>query len=275
MNLPPRSRLKSALFIAVPLLVLVATPASAQLGAIEAFARRVTDLSFNASLGGLSPGSDEVRADAFGLRGFGLELLFEIGTVGETLGPAPVVQDTAELRWTEMVVVVGPDGADTTYVYEVVEPSPPPIPTRPIWTFEMGIGYGQLTGFESGDPTLDLRGQVRELPSASLYASYEPIGAYFGLRSGFMSLRALRAYDPAGVAFSGLADTFLMAGLIGNSVEVLGLNVFAEVAYSIRSFPSVEWKPVSPGGGLPLNLPRELSFSGWSIGTGVQFRMGA
>ena len=273
------SRRPSSAHLAVPVLALALcafapAPASAQLGVIEAFARRVTDLSFNASLGGLSPSSPEARGDAFDVRGFGLELLFEIGTVEEVTGSAPAARDTADLVWTEMVVVVGPDGVDTTFVYDVVEPPPPSAPTREIWTFEMGIGYGQVTGFGSGDPTIDLRGQIRDLPSASLYANYAPSGIYLGLRSGFMALRGLRAYDTAGEAYSGIADSFLLAGLVGTSVEVLSINVFGEVAYSVREFPSVEWRAVRSTTPLPVNLPRELSLSGWSIQVGVQFGMG-
>lgn len=56
--------------------------------------------------------------------------------------------------------------------------------------------------------------------------------------------------------------------------ELLGINVFFEAAYSVRHFPSVEWRTVSFGAPLAPNLPRELSFSGWSIGTGIQFSMG-
>jgi hypothetical protein len=249
-------------------------PVSAQLGAIEAFARRVTDLSFNAHMGGLAPESDDVRADRAGLRSFGLELLFEIGTVERPTGPAPAVTDTATLTWTEMIVEAGPDGVDTTYVYEVREPSRPEPPTRAIWTFEMGIGYSQLYGFDAGDPTFDMRGQVRDLPAATLYATYEPLGFYFGLRSGFMQIQGLQVYNAAGDVFAGKADSFLLGGLVGKSTEILGINFFLEGAYSIRSFPSVEWRSVQMGISLDRGLPRELSFDSWSIGTGIQFGMG-
>lgn len=269
-----RLRLAFVLPLAVSAMLVAPHAASAQLGAIEAFARRVTDLSFNAGVGGLRGGNDGVRADDFGIRSYGLELLFEVGTIVETLGPAPAVQDTAQLSWTEMVVVVGENGVDTTYVYEVSEPPAPSAPTRPIWTFEMGIGYGQIVGFESSDPDLDLRGQVRELPSATLYANYEPLGFYIGLKSGFMTLRGLRAYDTSGTAFSGTADTFLLGGLVGKSVEVLGLNLLAEAGYAVRTFPSVEWRGVLTNTPLPLNLPREISVTGWSVGLGLQFVIG-
>lgn len=248
--------------------------ASGQLGAIEAFARRVTDLSFNAALGGLSPGSSEVQADAFGLKSFGLELLFEIGSVRRPIGPVPEAADSVALRWTEMTVVVDEDGADTTYVYEVGPAPVPRAPTRPIWTFEMGIGYGQTFGWESGNPQLDLRGQVRDLPAASLYASYDPVGFYLGLRSGFMRIQGLQAFAPDGEAFAGEAESFLLAALAGHAVEVLGLNFFLEGAYSVRSFPSVEWRSVSRTTPLPTTLPRELSLSSWTLAFGVQFGIG-
>ncbi len=62
--------------------------------------------------------------------------------------------------------------------------------------------------------------------------------------------------------------------MLGQSVEVLGINVFIEGAYSVRYFPSIEWRTVEFGASLAPNLPRELSFSGWSIGTGIQFGVG-
>jgi hypothetical protein len=250
-------------------------PATAQLGAIEAFARRVTDLSFNAHLGGLAPKSDEVRADAAGLRSFGLELLFEIGTVQRPTGPATAVADTAALTWTQMIVEVGPDGVDTTYLYEVRRPARPGPPMRTIWTFEMGIGYSQLFGFDAGAPGFDMRGQIRDLPAATLYATYEPLGFYFGLRSGFMQAQGLQVYNPTGDVFAGRADAFLLGGLVGRSTEILGISFFVEGAYSIRSFPSVEWRSLQLGMALDRELPRHLSFSSWSIGTGIQFGMGS
>lgn len=262
-----------ALMVALAL-ILGPRPVSAQLGAIEAFARRVTDLSFYVNLGGLAPGSNEVDAKAFDLRSFGVELFFQIGTVDEVTGPVPEVTDTATLTWTEMVVVKSENGVDTTYLYEVDPPAQGIAPTRTLWTFELGLGYGQLVGFDSGDETLDLHGQVRDLPSVSLYANYDPMGFYFGLRSGFMKLQGLQAFNEDGDAFTGEGESFLAALLLGQAVEVLGINVFIEGAYSVRYFPSIEWRTVAFGASLAPNLPRELSFSGWSIGTGIQFGVG-
>jgi hypothetical protein len=268
--------MRSPLDVIAVLVVLVAlpAPAAAQLGAIEAFARRVTDLSFYANVGGLAPRSADVKGDALDIRSFGVELFFEIGTVEEVIGPAPAVADTATLTWTEMVVVRSEDGVDTTYVYEVGPPRRPSAPTRVIWTFEMGIGYGQLVGFDAAAEGLELRGQVRDLPSASLYANYDPLGFYLGLRSGFMKVQGLQLFDEEGNPFNGSAESFLMAIMLGQAKEVLGINVFVEGAYSLRYFPSVDWRGAVSGVPLPTERPRELSFSGWSIGLGVQFGLG-
>ena len=276
MTWKPRSaRSASAVSVLLAVVMAAAPPSlSAQLGAIEAFARRVTDLSFYANVGGLAPGSGEIEADPFEIRSFGVELFFEIGTVEEVTGPPPPVSDTATVTWTEMIVVRGDQGVDTTYVYEVGPPPRPEAPTRVLWTFEMGLGYGQLVGFDAAAEGLELRGQVRDLPSASLYANYDPLGFYLGLRSGFMKVQGLQLFDEEGNPFNGSAESFLMAVMLGQSREVLGINVFMEGAYSVRYFPSVDWRGAVSGVPLPVERPRELSFSGWSVGVGVQFGLG-
>lgn len=125
---------------------------------MEAFARRVTDVSFFAATGGFLPGSNDLRAGDYGLASYGLELLFEIGTVSRPApGAVPVQQDSASLDWVETTVVLRDGLADTTNVYEVRR-IPPLVPTDTIWLFELGLGYGQMSGFESADPNADLRG---------------------------------------------------------------------------------------------------------------------
>jgi hypothetical protein len=146
---------------------------------------------------------------------------------------------------------------------------------RTTWTFEMGLGYGQLFGFQAGDPQFDLRGQVRDLPAVTLYATYDPLGTYFGVRSGFMKVQGLQVYNEAGNVFAGEADSFLVAGVVGGSTEFQGITVFLEGAYSVRHFPSVEWSSLQFSVPLDTGLPRELSFSSWTIGTGVQFGLGS
>jgi hypothetical protein len=261
-------------FVAVLTILVAPDRAAAQFGALEAFARKVTDLSFYFNAGGLFSGGEDLRTDDGGLQQFGVELLFSVGSVDRVTGPAPTQTDTARLVWTEMVVVKSDDGSeDTTYVYEVRPTPAPTAPTEAIWYFEMGFGYGQMSGFESSDPSLDLRGTIRDLPAVSLYASYEPWGAYVGLRTGYQKLQSLQVFDENGVSFKGRAENFFAGALVGYAKEFAGLNLFVETAVGLRDFTSVEWS--GPIGTPPLaTLPRALAVSAWTVGTGVQFALG-
>lgn len=246
-----------------------ASPAAAQLGGIEALAARVSDVSFYGSTGGLLPAGTNVEGGAFRMASWGIELLFEVGGVREPTGEPAVQRDSVELRWKEVRVERSGGTADTTYFY-AVEAVKPVVPMRDVWTFEFGIGYGQVVGFAGSDPAIDLRGAVRDLPAVSLYASYEPLGGYMGLRSGFMRLHGLQAFDAEGKAWAGSGESFLAAALVGQSVEAGGLIAFLEAAYSVRYFPSVQWS----GGPIPAGVPRVLNLSGWSVGAGLQFGIG-
>ncbi len=261
-------------FVAILTILGAPDPAAAQFGALEAFARKVTDLSFYFNAGDLFSGGDELRTDDGGLRQFGVELLFSVGSVDRVTGPAPTQADSARLVWTEMVVVKGDDGSiDTTYVYEVRPAPTPGPPTESVWFFEMGFGYGQMSGFESVDPSLDLRGSIRDLPAVSLYASYEPWGTYVGLRTGYQKLQSLQVFDENGTSFKGRAENFFAGALVGYAKEFAGLNLFVEAALGVRDFTSVEWSgPI--GTQPPGTLPREMALSGWTIGTGLQFPLG-
>jgi hypothetical protein len=251
------------------LATLAPAPARAQFGIFDALASRFSDVSFYGTAGGLLPGSDDIEAGR--LWSFGIEALFEIGTVTREVGPAPAAPaDSVELRWTGREVVRRGATADTVDTYAVDEVEPEPAPTETIWTFEIGLGYSQLSGFDASTPGLTLKGSVRDLPSMSLYATYEPLGGYFGLRSGFMRFQGLQVIDAEGVAYEGDAESFLAGFALGQAFEVHRLFVFAEGAYTFRFFPSVSW-----GGGVPpAGTPREISLSGWSVGVGVQFGVG-
>lgn len=273
----PLERRHRASAAAAAVLLLLGLPGAlrAQLGAVEAFARNVTDLSFYYTTGGLAWGSDELTSDPFGTNSYGVELLFSVGEVTRRL-PRPAnarpaaPRDSVQLVWTGMTVTRSDGRVDTVYTYEVqpAPPAPPP-PTETIWYLELGIGYGQIQGFEMADPDLEIHGSVRDLPSVSLYASYEPWGSYLGLRTGYMKTRSLQVVaegidDP----FTGDADAFLFGAVVGQAYEVSSLNFFVEGGYTRRAFPSVEWRGPGP---LPSGIPRELDVSGWSISTGIQF----
>jgi hypothetical protein len=249
-------------------LALLPRPAQAQLGIYDALARRFSDVSFFATTGGLHPRGGSL-ADTR-LTAFGIEVLLEIGGVSRPVGAPPARADSVTLVWTGMQVVVGEASTDTIRTYEV-RPVTVRSRTEPVWTFELGLGYGQLTGFRLADPAYDMRGAVRDLPSVSLYAVYDPIGAYFGVRSGFMRFQGLQVFDDEGRVFAGEAESFLAGVALGGFLEVLSLSLFAEASYSWREFPSIRWTGPAP---LPAGVPRHMALNGWSAGGGIQFSVG-
>ena len=260
-----RECLLVALFgvIALPLRV------EAQLGAIEAFARRVSDLSFYFNTGGLVGSGSVLERGAGSIRAFGVELLFEVAEVERPLeGRVPARADSVRRVWTGMEVVRSGEAVDTVYTYEIERLPPPAPPTESIWVMEMGIGYGQLQGYQLEDPSLDLKMAVRDLPAVSLYASYEPWGNYFGIRTGFMRTQALQVADEEGTNFNGQAEAFLFGVLAGYAFALEDLWFFVETGFTLRHFPSVEWRGAST---LPSGIPRELDLSAWSMGMGLQF----
>jgi hypothetical protein len=260
-------RVPSFIVFAAALLLVSPGRAAAQIGIYDALARRFSDVSFFVNVGGLAPSSPEVDADR--LSAFGIEVLLTIGTISRPTGP-PVRGDSVVLTWTEMRVVTAADGSvDTVNTYQV-RPGVVRQPTEPVWSLELGLGYGQMSGFRSGIPGLDLKGSVRDLPTVSLYASYVPTATYFGVRSGFMKLQALQVYDDEGRTWAGEADSFMAGAALGQVADLLNLSLFAEVGYAWRPFPSIRWS----GGPLPPDMPRELSLHGWTAGLGVQFSLG-
>lgn len=242
------------------------SPAAAQYGFLGSLANRFSDLSFFANVGGLLPEHDDVRADR--MQAFGLEILFEIATLRRVIGPPPELADSVRVVWREMRVERTAEGVDTVNIYDV-EQITASAPTVDVWTFEIGLGYGQASGFEARDPSIDLKGAVRDLPAVSLYASYDAWGTYFGLRSGLMEFSALQVIDEDGSANRGSAQSFMAGLLVGQAWAVAGMNLFIEGSYMVRDFPSVEWSGTPPPG-----TPRSMNLSRWALGAGVQFGVG-
>ncbi len=244
--------------------------AAAQFGPIEALANRVTDLSFYFGTGGLTATSS-LDPNAFGVRAFGVEMLFEVAQVASAEArqrrastPAVTTQvlDRIEVRHADGRV-------DTTYHYTVHRVSPQLSPDDIVWTMEVGIGYGQLEGLRLRESALELNATVRNLPAVTAYLTYEPAGTYVGLRTGFMRTDALQLVDADGSVFRGRAEAFQMGGVAGFAFPLRPTYLFLEGGYTLRSFPSVEWT-VAPG---PLDprIPRSLDVSGWSLAAGIQF----
>lgn len=262
-----RRMLVGLVFPAVALLV--PSPASSQFGAVEALTSSVTHVSFFGGVGGLLP-TRQAMNNHKNTYSFGVELLFEIASVERPVPGASVQtqRDSVQLKWSRMEVTRSEEGVDTVFFYDV-EPAPPPPPTtEKIWSVELGIGYGQVTGFELADPTLQLRGSIRDLPSASVYASYEPWSTYFGIRTGFMRTKGMQVFDfDTRKTVSGDAEAFIAGALAGYAWSLGQFWFFTEAAYTIRHFPSVVWQ----GDTLEEGMPTDLQASGWSVSVGIQF----
>lgn len=243
-------------------------PIAAQLGIYDALATRFSDVSFFVNTGALLPANNGVTGER--TTSYGIEVLLEIGRVDRAASAAAIANDSVTLVWTGRQITRRGSSTDTVDTYEVRTGPSGPAGER-VWTFEVGIGYGQLTGFDLEDPGLDMRGAVRDLPSLSLYATYEPLGGYLGVRSGFAQLQGLQVFDAAGSAFEGEAQSFMAGVAVGEFVQILSLSIFVEGAYTWRDFPSVRWSSPDP---LPAGLPRSLGLSGWTLGAGVQFGVG-
>ena len=253
----------------LPAVLLAPSSASAQFGAVEALASRVSDLGFFYSLGGIQS-SPTLQGDALGVKSFGVELLFEVAEIPSSAARRRVAETGSSESWVlrETRVRVGGDGVDTTYHYDVVHERGGYGPDDIEWTLELGIGYGQVQGLELRDAELDLNATIRTLPLLTLYLTYEPLGAYLGLRTGFIRTHAMQVRDAAGTLFDGEAEAFMMGGLGGYALSLGPTWLFLELGYTERTFPSVEW---SAPDGLPAGVPRELDVSGWGITAGLQF----
>ena len=270
---PSRSRAAAGLLAATAAVVLAGAPApaAAQFGAVETLARNVSDLSFYYSRGG-SLGGSALDDDPFGLTSFGVELLFEVAQIPSGAARRARAEAPSGTRRVlrEVEVRQAEDGtADTIYHYDVVRSGPPGYgPDDILWTLEVGIGYGQVQGLELRDASLDLNAMIRTLPSVTLYMSYEPLGTYLGLRTGFLRTYALQVIDGDGTVFAGKAEAFMMGGLVGYAFGIGPTYLFTEAGYTARSFPSVEWSAPGP---LPAGVPRDLDVSGWGVSMGIQF----
>ncbi len=268
---PGGLRPATAALLALAALALGPDAAAAQFGAVEALARRVSDLSFFFSSGGLASGGAQLDADPFGMTSFGVEMLLEVARVPSREGRERVAAAGTSTRHVLQRIEVhrGEDGVDTVYHYDVQRVSPGFRDSEILWTLEVGIGYGQVQGLRLTDPALDLNTSLRSLPAVSLYLSYEPVGTYLGVRTGLLRAHSLQINDNAGGQYSGSAETFMMGALLGYAFAFDPTYLFVEAGYMVRDFPSVEWSTRT--GELLSSLPRTLDASGWMISAGIQF----
>jgi hypothetical protein len=145
------------------------------------------------------------------------------------------------------------------------------------WIVELALGYSQFSGLASRDPCFELRGTVREFPSLTVYMSFDgyvPFATpYIGLRSGLIDVHNLQAVDGLSstntTVYGASPKAFEFGGIIGVAFGSWMLAPRVEYAYTKRDFPSVHWSP----GTAPTRVPRELSFTGWSVSVGLQVNL--
>lgn len=144
-------------------------------------------------------------------------------------------------------------------------------------SYELGLGASYLRGYQSAEPTLDLRATLRALPTISLYATRERVAgqlsAYAGGSFGLVELWNAQAYGPSGQPWDVEARTFELGGAAG--VYVAGgllRGLFVEGGYRFRQFHSVKWAS-SADEELPAEWPRSLDFSGPVLSLGWQLQL--
>jgi hypothetical protein len=151
-----------------------------------------------------------------------------------------------------------------------------PIETADI---ETAVGYSEFNGFELEGTAYELRGSVRESPSASIYMTFNDglVEPYAGIRSGMIELRHVQMQsfqtDGTVVVFNATAQAFQL-GLVGGTALRLTdwLYTFGEAAFTRRRFASVQWSPQGAPR-LPADIPFEFDFSGLSYSVGFQVQM--
>lgn len=157
------------------------------------------------------------------------------------------------------------------YGFELIIDLNPQGPTNKDWSFELGLGFDYLKGFGAKEPTLDLRGALRSLPTVSGYASapaWHGLSLYGGVSTGFVQLWNARGYDPNGTPYPVGGETVQIGGSLGVYQQI---GIFVEVSRHYREIRSLEWTLPAGTTALPPNWPRSLDLTGNFITVGYQF----
>jgi hypothetical protein len=202
--------------------------------------------------------------------------------VPKTGGPKDTVTSP-----TELTIVATASGGDSTRAQitckMTIQVREHPAFRDTTLKIEVGLGYGQLSGFR-GRGTLDLRGSVRELPTLSLYATWQHpvlmrLYPYLGARTGLLVLQSVRAFEDSTAGFTNVyalsGSTFQLGGLGGVAFALSDraqTYFFLEAYYMNRQFSSIEW--TGPGKGIPVSAPRALNLSGAGLTLGIQVPLG-
>lgn len=268
--------------------------ALAQAGALSGLLGNATDFNFFWAQSG-APRGELIPERGAGAAGVGFELSFAIpGAWTRRRRPAPTPDLSAkgtscDARFRRRELVTTEECSDTTWnslqrdsartgiSYKQEQSIKQFRLSEDVFTFELAVGFSQTGAFVSRRSENDVRVSLREAPSVSVYATYEPglfslstvnFTGYFGGRSGLISLNAGRAFTDSSITkFSG--ETFQIGPVVGLVAKVNGINLFAEGAYLWRDFKSVEWERDTGLG----TLPRRIDLSGYALALGAQFEL--
>lgn len=139
---------------------------------------------------------------------------------------------------------------------------------------ELALGTGYVRGFSSREPSIDIRGAVRAVPTVGVYASHlqaidsGAVVPFAGVQVGLSELWNVQAYDAEGNEYALAGSTYELGASLGLAVDAGPLDgLFVEGSYRHRRFPSVDWAGdrVEPG------WPREIDLSAWFVSVGWQF----
>lgn len=139
---------------------------------------------------------------------------------------------------------------------------------------QFALGYGQIQGWRSQNPSLDVHGVMRLAPEVSLYLTRNTntwLMPYIGLHSGLVTINNWQVYAPPGdTLYSFSASTLQFGGTVG---VTLPKAVYFDVGYRYRAFQSLEWRLAR--GVLPAGYPKTLTLSAMQATAGIQFDVGA
>jgi hypothetical protein len=269
-------------FVALVLLVVALAssprPASAQIG-FESLLKDVNTFSFFFSCWNASGGIATKNSCPSEKNGYGLEVSYVLAKLPVRGGD--MVRTKARMQPTGMTVKCTSSGCetDTTFNYVPAKATP----TKYV-QLELALGYSQFSGFQSTDPTLELRGAVREIPAVAVYGTFvddnargilKYIEPYLGVTSGIIQLSNVTLLDRAKVdtlvAFSANGSAFQLGGAGGIQIPMGDrISFFSEISYQIRRFPGVQW-----GGSGSTKIrsayPKQLDFTGRALTIGLEF----
>jgi hypothetical protein len=143
------------------------------------------------------------------------------------------------------------------------------------YVVEMAIGYAQLFQHAKFSDGFSWKGEVRDLPSLSVYISFKN-DLYVGIGTGIVSL-ANTTIDNGASRFAVTGDTFDAAAIVGYTIPLQSADSladqhvkgFIETAYHARYFGGVNY-----GAGAPADLPGRVYLGGFTVLAGVQIAIG-